>query len=880
MSRLAGWRPALRMARRDARRSRGRSILVLVMIALPVLGVVAADVVIATADVSGAESLERRLGAAAALITFEEGTGKVVQGFDPDDSLASEERRGRSPQGMGAIVGVLGPDVRGVRWRRGGVIQIRTEQGLAQAETSVLDLTDPLTEGLFVVETGREPQAADEVVVNRALAGRGFAAGDPIEVEGVGTYQVVGVGESASYRNASILVGTDPALLGDGGSRSRTWLVEAGPVTWQEVRALNAVGAVVLSRAVLEDPPPESELPPEVREWSTGPDDAVIAVAVLVVVMALIEVVLLAGPAFAVGARRQSRSLALLAATGGTPAQARRVVLASAVVLGSLGAALGVGLGLLTAWAALPVLQRFSDNWFGPYDVPWPHLAGIAGFGVLSAVLAAVVPAWIASRQDVVAVLAGRRGDRKPSLRSPLLGVLTFGAGVAGAAYGATAPQNGELFIAGSAILAVFGMILLVPLVLVGLARVSRRLPLPVRYAVRDAARHRTRTVPAVAAVAATVAGVVALGIANASDTAQAEATYTPRLPMGQASLNAWGAGPAEWDRLARVLDRELPGAAVTRVLGVSTETGDGGSRELRLRVPGLDYLLDGYTSVAGSSVLVSNGELPNPVAAALTPADVSAAESGLAEGRAVVLTSREVDAEEVRIVVRHPASPDGRVESSEPVRVPAVFVRVPGLAAPAEAVLPPEAVTLLGLKPATVSLLVAGPVTTEQEQAVTEAVTAVTTDAGFYVERGFQAEDSSVIILLVLGALGGVLMLGGTLTATFLALADARPDLATLSAVGAAPRTRRAVAASYAVVVGLVGAVLGAAVGFVPGIAVTYPLTGSDWVQEIDPSLPDHFLDVPWLLVGSLVIALPLLTAVIVGLTARSRLPLVARLD
>ena len=70
--------------------------------------------------------------------------------------------------------------------------------------------------------------------------------------------------------------------------------------------------------------------------------------------------------------------------------------------------------------------------------------------------------------------------------------------------------------------------------------------------------------------------------------------------------------------------------------------------------------------------------------------------------------------------------------------------------------------------------------------------------------------------------------MLGGTLTATFLALSDARPDLATLSAVGASPRTRRGVAAAYAVVVGLVGAVLGAAVGFIPGIAVTWPLTSA----------------------------------------------------
>ena len=39
-------------------------------------------------------------------------------------------------------------------------------------------------------------------------------------------------------------------------------------------------------------------------------------------------------------------------------------------------------------------------------------------------------------------------------------------------------------------------------------------------------------------------------------------------------------------------------------------------------------------------------------------------------------------------------------------------------------------------------------------------------------------------------------------------------------------------------------------------------------------------FLAIPWLLIVVIVLALPLLTAAVVGLTARSRLPLVARLD
>ena len=71
---------------------------------------------------------------------------------------------------------------------------------------------------------------------------------------------------------------------------------------------------------------------------------------------------------------------------------------------------------------------------------------------------------------------------------------------------------------------------------------------------------------------------------------------------------------------------------------------------------------------------------------------------------------------------------------------------------------------------------------------------------------------------------------------------------------------------------------------GFIPGIAITYPLTSTSWaaggLDARDNALPSHFIDVPWTLVIGLVVVLPLLTALVVGLTARSRLQLVARLD
>ena len=92
-------------------------------------------------------------------------------------------------------------------------------------------------------------------------------------------------------------------------------------------------------------------------------------------------------------------------------------------------------------------------------------------------------------------------------------------------------------------------MILLVPLVLAGLGKVGGRLPLVLRYAVRDAARHRTRTVPAVAAVAATVAGVVALGIGLTSDEAESEATYTASVADGVGIVTAYDPD-LSWDAL------------------------------------------------------------------------------------------------------------------------------------------------------------------------------------------------------------------------------------------------------------------------------------------------------------------------------------------
>jgi putative ABC transport system permease protein len=452
-----------------------------------------------------------------------------------------------------------------------------------------------------------------------------------------------------------------------------------------------------------------------------------------------------------------------------------------------------------------------------------------------------------------------------------VFGVVLVGLAVGGAAYGARG-GGGEVAIAAAAIASVLGMVFLVPVIVAAVARLARRLPLPLRFAARDAARHRTRTVPAVAAVAATVAGVVALGIAVTSDEEESEQTYYASIAMGH-GLVSDDRRQAPWDAYQQAVTSVLPDAEVTELRGLDVPAGQPGIRVLEVRSPDNERVLSSYGGPPRNPVLVGT-ELP-PGLPGIDGADRERAEETLAAGGVVAFADRDMAADEVQLrAVTHTR----RTAALDPVRLTAsaTYVTVEDAYSIVQAVVSPEVAERLGGAVTTQALVVSGPISPAEETDVNEAVGAVGAQAGFTVERGYQAPDETVIIQLVLAGLGAVLMLGGTLTATFLALSDARPDLATLSAVGAAPRTRRSVAASYALVVGLVGAVLGALVGAIPGIAITYPVTGAYG----PPGAPDHYLDVPWVLVFAVVVGLPVLTALLVGLTARSRLPLVARLE
>ena len=99
MTFVRSWRTALRIARREARRARGRSALVVAMIALPVLFLSFAAVTYDMFTLTGTEKADRRMGAADARIEWS-ARGRRGPGRRPGRGLRALPHRRRADGGQ------------------------------------------------------------------------------------------------------------------------------------------------------------------------------------------------------------------------------------------------------------------------------------------------------------------------------------------------------------------------------------------------------------------------------------------------------------------------------------------------------------------------------------------------------------------------------------------------------------------------------------------------------------------------------------------------------------------------------------------------------------------------------------------------------------
>jgi putative ABC transport system permease protein len=738
--------------------------------------------------------------------------------------------------------------------------------------------------------SGRLPNAAGEIALTPGiLHGAHWAVGSTVtdldthlSLKVVGSYTTLGL--SNSDRGVLALPGGLHDPSGDDRSNASYLLERTTPVSWAEVQSLNQQGLMILSRDVVLHPPADATLQTEQSRLATNP--AAEAVIVLVVVSIVIEVVLLAGPAFAVGVRRRRRDLALLAATGSTPRDVRRTVLAQALVLGLGSSTLGALLGLPLAWAALPVAEHFGAG-VGPFDWHWRELVIALAVGGAAAVLAALAPAVQAARTDVATVLAGRRGEVRSRRGWPVIGLVLIAGGAAADLTRGTRP-GGEVYVAAGTVVIVLGAVALTPWLVGQVGRLATRLPLPLRLATRDAARQRSRTAPAVAAIMASVIGITALAIGFASDSKQGRRDYEPRTAYGVATVSIPAAGAASG--VMSTIDEVLPGRKLyvgNRVEDVQTDAGKP-MRSVVVTVPGCTYreasgiVGDGHCASAWQQFNTAESvvayDIPTLEAFGV-PLD-DRAKTVLRSGGVLVAARKAITSDHASVGVVSVSS-DGTAVTVERRRsLPAAellpaTLRTARLAA---LVMTPETARTLGMPMAPSQLVIGGAQLTKgQEDKLNSRLTLL--DSDVYVERGYQTPYRLILVLLTL--VGSLVVLVATITATALAMSEARPDLATLAAVGAPPRTRRSVAAAQAVVIGLVGTALGVGLGFVPGLAVTWPLTANSYTSFAPPAggASGPVIAIPWTLLLLVVVAVPLVAGAVTALFTRSRLPRVRRL-
>lgn len=862
---MSSWRATLRIARRDALRARGRSLLVVAMIGLPVLGVTAVDVVRHTVELSPEQQAVRTHGAADAVVE-DSGLTRVEQGSDGSYvSADAPVRREGTPLDVSAALPpgtVLLPDT----WRDRGVVGVAGAS--ARTVLRALDYTSPVAQGLYTQVHGRPPAAPDEVAVTTALAQRlGIGTGDRVVLDRTTEQRtVVGVVADAASRTHRTVLLAPGALAADQEARTRYLVDLPGALTWEHVQAVNAVGGFVDARADdVEGAPPA---PPPFSE--EGQAELIAAIS-LVVGMALLEVVLLAGPAFAVGAKRSARQLALVSATGGEARDVRRVVLGGGLVLGTVGAVLGAAGGVALAAVGMPLVERFDEVRPGPFEVPVLEVLAIVLLGIGTALLAAWLPARAAARQDVVAALTGRRGTVRGVRGVPVLGLVTALVGAAIAYEGAR--QREVLIILVGSILAELGLVAMTPWLVGVTGRLGPLLPVAPRLALRDAARNRGRTAPAVSAILAAVAGCVAVGTFVTSQDDRDRRAYTASAVHGSAVVPLHGEAAERVDEVVHVLERELPAAEVLPVQAINAP-GDGSveSAYVQVTVPGCPASEDGFVPArcAGFSggsylqgLLVGDAQLVR----AVTGAQDDRLALALQDGGAVVPARYLADDGTATLAVHEP---EGAVRR----------VTVPAQPLPDEAleqvVLSPQAAQRLGQPVMTVGAVARTQEmpSAQQQDRVDGGLDALGIVAQVYVERGHANDFGLALIALAIAS--ALLVLGASGIATGLAAADGRADLSTLAAVGATPGLRRRLAGAQSFVTAGLGTALGVAAGLVPAAGLIRAL--NEPVDGYVSPVPFELV-VPWVVLAVVGLVVPLLAVLAAMVLTRSRLPLVRRL-
>lgn len=882
----SSWRLALRMCLREIARSRGRTGATWLMVAIPITAICAVQVVLASADLSAAEQLSLRLGAAEAVLS------RTDRAFVPSfDGVGSAVYPGEGTGAAAKIPG-WGKDLEAHKSALGRVMgrsvtvatlsDAKVEHGLSPVLNLGLDYRAGETAYPLTLISGRLPHGAGEALTTP----NGIEAGIPAD-------GMVAVRRGSQAQSITVrIVGTarvsiDEAVglltFPDVSATAVRYLVSGDPVTWSEAGLLATYGFETSSRGILQSPPDRRIVQAEAsRLFYTS----------LIAAAALLEVALIIGPAFAIGADVRRRQLSLLAMNGATPTQLRRVGVGEGLVIGVTaalaGSVVGTALGICVS-----IVVASSGSLHGPLEIPLASLAMVLGLGVMTPVCVALVTSRGLSRLDLVTgsdVPQPARAQRFSSLRFSSV-FLIGGFALVWVAPRVTVNAGAWVFWLWTAgtLGVVIGALLVVPHLLNRLGQLSADAPLVVRMSARQAARQHGRSSATLAAV---LAGGMVLSVVWTivlSFDANASRNYRPSVPLGQATVEMPD------DRAATALIRSVRGQggidavefAMVTGWSLSASADDAGTiAAVPTGCDPADVIADepppGCASLSTGSRQMGAGILAGSLKDLTSTFSLGMQEQAvLASGGILVNTDdhvgdsrwsqNRIDAGSLSL---YHYSGDGETTPRNVILTAAAVdsATLSRGAAPQRygALISSQTATRLGWISGARWLQVfhhGSAIQSDEEAALARIVRSGDPGATLQVERGYSPQPQPLLWAATAAAV--LLAVVAAAMSALLSMAQLRPYFETLNALGASPNTARRLAATQSAYLALLGTVIGCLVGVGVAAPLVVAVTGGRGASPIQPTLV-----VPWAVIVALVILIPSGSAITATLSSMSAAP------
>jgi putative ABC transport system permease protein len=424
--------------------------------------------------------------------------------------------------------------------------------------------------------SGEWPTNVGELAVSEKWAkSLGLKVGDSVETLFSGqTLRVVGITNEPSTLSGSTGYVTQDTLTLMGAPADiplREWRIKLAadaPDTADVIAGLeSAVSGLSLKGTAL----PRSEVADNAVKDMVGGLDAFKYVLWAFAGIAMVVGMITIANTFTILLTQRRRQIGLMRAIGASGAQVRRSVFGEAFLLGLIGSVFGVLLAVLLAVA----VGLYTGSLYFGIAMPWTDIALAVGIGVVVTVVAAVIPTLRATRVAPIEALLPVEASAQVRKASWVRGIICSLLSAGGLVLAWSALHGNEnplvMAILGSALITfgvLFGAPLFVPAILKVIGLITRPFGPTVRLAATNSVRNPARASATATALMLAVGLIFTIQVGSASMRETALAKIDAEMPVDfmVSTLADTGSGESEL--------QSIPESAQTRVAAIDGVAG------------------------------------------------------------------------------------------------------------------------------------------------------------------------------------------------------------------------------------------------------------------------------------------------------------------